>query len=49
MQLPRKKEMHVEQQIVDGQVVDVEVEVEIVEPLKRLFLVPGRESAIERR
>jgi len=49
MQLPPKKEKRVEKQVVDGLVVDVEVEVEIVQPMKRLFLFPGRETPIERR
>ena len=44
MQLPPKKEKRVEKKGVDGVEVDVEVEVEVVEPMKRLFLFPGRET-----
>lgn len=40
-----KKEKRIEQRIVDGELRDVEVEVEIVEPLKRLFLFPGKDSS----
>lgn len=42
MQLPPRKEKRLERQIVDGVEVDVEVEVEVVQPFKRLFLFPGR-------
>lgn len=40
-----KKEKRIEQRMVDGELRDVEVEVEIVEPLKRLFLFPGKDSS----
>ncbi|KAH9949843.1 hypothetical protein B0H21DRAFT_70272 [Amylocystis lapponica] len=43
MQLPPKKEKRIERRIVDGEERDVEVEVEIVKPLKRLFLFPDKE------
>jgi len=44
MQLPPKKEKRVQKKMVDGVEVDYEVEVEVVEPMKRLFLFPGRET-----
>ncbi|CCM06495.1 uncharacterized protein FIBRA_08765 [Fibroporia radiculosa] len=46
LQLPRKKEKRMVRRIVDGEERDVEEEVEIIEPLKRLFLFP---AAQERR
>ena len=49
MQLPAKKEKRIEKQVVNGQEVDVEVEVEIVQPLKRLFLFHGKETSVGRR
>jgi hypothetical protein len=49
MQLPPKMETRIEKQVVDGQIVDVEVEVEVVQPLKRLFLFAGKETVVERR
>jgi hypothetical protein len=44
MRPPPKKEKRVEKRVVDGHSVDVEVEVEVVEPMKCLFLFPGKES-----
>jgi hypothetical protein len=41
MMPPARKEKRIEHQIVDGKVEEVEVEVEVVQPLKRLFLFPG--------
>jgi hypothetical protein len=41
MMPPARKEKRIEHQIVDGKVKEVEVEVEVVQPLKRLFLFPG--------
>ena len=38
-----KKEKRIERRVVDGVEQDVEVEVEIVAPLKRLFLFPDKE------
>ena len=38
MQLPPKKEMRVVKKIVDGEEVDVEVEVDVFETPKKLFL-----------
>jgi hypothetical protein len=49
MQLPLKKEKRIEKQVVDGNEVEVEVEVEIFRPMKRLFLFPGKETSLERR
>ena len=49
MQLPPMKEKRIEKRIVDGQTVDVEVEVEIEQPLKRLFLFAGKETNVGRR
>jgi hypothetical protein len=43
------KEKHIERRVVDGQEVDVEVEVEVVQPLKRLFLFAGKETSVGRR
>jgi hypothetical protein len=48
MQLPPIKEKRIETRIVDGREVDVEVEVEVVQPLKRLFLFPGKERSVGR-
>ncbi|KIJ17772.1 hypothetical protein PAXINDRAFT_9714 [Paxillus involutus ATCC 200175] len=49
MMPPPKKEKRIETRIVDGKVKEVEVEVEIVQPLKRLFLFHGKESSPERK
>ncbi|KAH7885293.1 hypothetical protein F5I97DRAFT_1368381 [Phlebopus sp. FC_14] len=49
MMLPPKKEKRVETRIIDGEAKEVEVEVEIVQPLKRLFLFHGKETSPERR
>ncbi|KIK95158.1 hypothetical protein PAXRUDRAFT_827273 [Paxillus rubicundulus Ve08.2h10] len=49
MMLPPKKEKRIETRIVDGKAKEVEVEVEIVQPLKRLFLFHGKESSPERK
>lgn len=46
MQLPAKKEKQIENQVVNSKEVDVEVEVEIVQPLKRLFLFASKEAHI---
>lgn len=43
LQLPPKKEKRIERRVIDGEERDVEVEVEVVQPLKRLFLFPGKE------
>ncbi|KAF9241199.1 hypothetical protein BU15DRAFT_61145 [Melanogaster broomeanus] len=42
MPLP-KKERRIQTRLVDGKLEEVEVEVEVVQPLKRLFLFPGKE------
>ncbi|KAG1745938.1 uncharacterized protein EDB91DRAFT_1080180 [Suillus paluster] len=44
MMPPAKKERRIEHRMVDGVIKEVEVEVEIVQPLKRLFLFPGKET-----
>ncbi|KAG1751217.1 hypothetical protein EDB19DRAFT_2004802 [Suillus lakei] len=44
MMPPAKKEKRIEQRMVDGEVKEVEVEVEVIQPLKRLFLFPGKET-----
>ncbi|KAF9221647.1 hypothetical protein BS17DRAFT_710807 [Gyrodon lividus] len=49
MMPPPKKEKRVETRIVDGKLKDVEVEVEIIQPLKRLFLFHGKETSPERK
>lgn len=49
MMPPAKKERRIEQRIVDGKVEEVEVEVEVVQPLKRLFLFPGKETSPSQR
>ncbi|KAH9841460.1 uncharacterized protein C8Q71DRAFT_330608 [Rhodofomes roseus] len=43
LQIP-KKEKRIERKIVDGREQDVEVEVEVHQPLKRLFLFPGKDG-----
>ncbi|KAG2336281.1 hypothetical protein BDR05DRAFT_1015112 [Suillus weaverae] len=43
MMPPAKKEKRIEHRMVDSKVEEVEVEVEVVQPLKRLFLFPGKE------
>jgi len=43
MMPPAKKEKRIERHIVEGKEVDVEVEV--IQPLKRLFLFPGKETS----
>lgn len=48
MQLPPKTEKRMEKQVVDGVEVDVEVEVIVEEPRKRLFLFPPREVSVSR-
>ncbi|KIJ64634.1 hypothetical protein HYDPIDRAFT_175559 [Hydnomerulius pinastri MD-312] len=49
MMPPPKKEKRVETRMVDGKAKQVEVEVEIVQPVKRLFLFHGKETSPERR
>jgi len=49
MMPPPKKEKRVERRIVDGHLEEVEIEVEIVQPLKRLFLFNGKETSPERK
>ncbi|KAH7921766.1 hypothetical protein BV22DRAFT_1018699 [Leucogyrophana mollusca] len=49
MASPPKREKRMEKRIVDGKEKEVEVEVEIVQPLKRLFLFNGKETSPERR
>lgn len=49
MMPPPKKEKRIEMRIVDGNLEEVEVEVEVVQPLKRLFLFPGKETSPERK
>ncbi|KAG2037835.1 hypothetical protein BDR03DRAFT_1091640 [Suillus americanus] len=44
MMPPAKREKRIEHHMVDGEVKEVEVEVEVVQPLKRLFLFPGKET-----
>lgn len=44
MMPPAKKEKRIEHHMVDGEIKEVEVEVEVVQPLKRLFLFPGKET-----
>ena len=43
LQIP-KKEKRIERRVVDGKEQDVEVEVEVHQPLKRLFLFPGKDG-----
>ncbi|KZT11936.1 uncharacterized protein LAESUDRAFT_641577 [Laetiporus sulphureus 93-53] len=43
MQMPLKKEKRIVHSVVDGKDKEVEVEVEVSQPLKRLFLFPGKE------
>ncbi|KAG1770882.1 hypothetical protein EV702DRAFT_1202209 [Suillus placidus] len=45
MMPPAKKEKRIEHRMVDGEVKEVEVEVEVIQPLKRLFLFPGKEAS----
>jgi hypothetical protein len=47
MPIPPKKEKRIEKRIVDGEEVDIEVEVEVFAPLKRLFLFAGKETRVE--
>ncbi|KAH7912556.1 hypothetical protein BJ138DRAFT_1004241 [Hygrophoropsis aurantiaca] len=49
MPLPSKKEKRLEKRLVDGKEQEVEIEVEVVQPLKRLFLFNGKETSPERR
>lgn len=49
MMPPPKKEKRIETRIVDGNLKEVEVEVEVVQPLKRLFLFHGKETSPERK
>jgi hypothetical protein len=49
MMPPKKKEKRIETRIVDGYLTEVEVEVEVVQPLKRLFLFHGKEVSPERK
>ncbi|KAG1838951.1 hypothetical protein C8R48DRAFT_93803 [Suillus tomentosus] len=44
MMPPAKKEKRIEHRMVDGEVEEVEVEVEVVQPLKYLFLFPGKQT-----
>lgn len=44
MMPPAKMEKRIEHRMVDGEVKEVEVEVEVLQPLKRLFLFPGKEA-----
>lgn len=46
---PKKKEKRIESRLVDGYLTQVEVEVEVVQPLKRLFLFHGKEVSPERK
>jgi hypothetical protein len=41
-----KKEKRIQRQVVDGEEQEVEVEVEITQPLKRLFLFSGKEASL---
>lgn len=41
-----KKEKRIQRQVVDGEEQDVEVEVEITQPMKRLFLFSGKEASL---
>ncbi|KAI0731931.1 hypothetical protein C8Q72DRAFT_775253 [Fomitopsis betulina] len=43
LQIP-KKEKRIERRVVEGKEQDVEVEVEVHQPLKRLFLFPGKDG-----
>ncbi|KAH9832098.1 uncharacterized protein C8Q71DRAFT_281686 [Rhodofomes roseus] len=43
LQIP-KKEKHIERKIIDGREQDAEVEVEVHQPLKCLFLFPGKDG-----
>ena len=43
LQIP-KKEKRIERRVVDGKEQEVEVEVEVHQPLKRLFLFPGKDG-----
>ncbi|KAF8555723.1 hypothetical protein OG21DRAFT_1521572 [Imleria badia] len=49
MMPPPKKEKRIETRIVEGYLKEVEVEVEVVQPLKRLFLFHGKETSRERK
>jgi hypothetical protein len=44
MMPPAKKEKRIEHRMVDGEVKEVEVEVDVVQPLKRLFLFADKET-----
>ncbi|KAG2071363.1 hypothetical protein BDR04DRAFT_511940 [Suillus decipiens] len=44
MMPPAKKEKRIEHRMVDGEIKEVEVEVEVLQPVKRLFLFPGKET-----
>lgn len=41
-----KKEKRIQKQVVNGEEKDIEVEVEIAQPFKQLFLFPGKESSL---
>lgn len=49
MMPPPKKEKRIETRVVDGYLEQVEVEVEVPQPLKRLFLFHGKETSPERK
>jgi hypothetical protein len=49
MQLPPKKEKRIEMQVVNGVEKEVEVEVEIIPPRKRLFLFAEKEVSPSHR
>ncbi|KAH0832024.1 hypothetical protein J3R83DRAFT_12929 [Lanmaoa asiatica] len=49
MMPPKKKEKRIETRVIDGNLKEVEVEVEVVQPLKRLFLFHGKETSPERK
>ncbi|EGN98340.1 hypothetical protein SERLA73DRAFT_161157 [Serpula lacrymans var. lacrymans S7.3] len=48
MMPPPKKEKRIEKRVVDGEEKDIEVEIEIHQPLKRLFLFPDKDVTTER-
>ncbi|KAG6332814.1 hypothetical protein ID866_6278 [Astraeus odoratus] len=49
MKPPPKKERRWETRVIEGETKQIEVEVEVTQPLKRLFLFPGKETNCEAR
>ena len=46
MQPPRRREKRIQKQVVDGEERDVEVEVEITQSFKQLFLFSGKDASL---